>query len=196
MKIFDFLFKAQETAIKQTEISAKKTKSKQGKLAVEIIKRFYADYPEKPYISPNREENWIEKAEMFPKQSIIPKSIMTRFSDGLLPGHVYMLYWLKKYKDKRVPVYFEYKYGVDFEKERLFLIEKGYLNTDYKPTEKGEKAIEEHHKVIVEHNQPKAPLANEIENKKTITHQNDDDYEAWLDFLDKGGTSKEWKKRK
>lgn len=45
---------------------------------------------------------------------------MTPYSDGLLPGHIYMLYWLKKYKNKRVPAYFEYRYGIDFEKEKSF----------------------------------------------------------------------------
>lgn len=70
-----------------------------------IYKRFYKDYPEKPFISQDRELNtdWIEQAEMFPEQSIIPKSMMYRYPDGLLPGHVYMLYWLNKYNNKKVP---------------------------------------------------------------------------------------------
>ena len=35
-----------------------------------IYKKFYSDYPEKPFISQDRElnTNWIEQAEKFPKQ--------------------------------------------------------------------------------------------------------------------------------
>ena len=128
-----------------------------SKTAREIIARFYSDYPEKPYISNDRPKYWIEQAEMFPKQSIISESIMTRYADGLLPGHVYMLFWLKKYTNKRVPAYFEYKYGVNFEKEKLFLIECGLLNSENKPTEDGEDAIQRHYEVIENH---KAKEAN------------------------------------
>lgn len=124
---------------------------KQSKIARKIIKRFYADYPESPFISDERTIDWIEKAELFPKQCIIPKSMMTRLSDGLLPGHIYMLYWLKKYTNKKVPAYFEYKYGIDFEKEKGYLRECGYLNVGNKPTDKGEKAISDHFDIIERH---------------------------------------------
>ena len=69
-----------------------------------IIDKFYKGYPELPYISNERNIEWIEQAELFPKQCIIPKSIMTRYSDGLLPGHIYMLYWLNRYTNKKIPV--------------------------------------------------------------------------------------------
>ena len=62
-----------------------------GSLKEIIIDKFYKGYPELPYISNERNIEWIEQAELFPKQCIIPKSIMTRYSDGLLPGHIYML---------------------------------------------------------------------------------------------------------
>ena len=81
--------------------------------------------------------------------------MMTRYSDGLLPGHVYMLYWLKKYTNKRIPAYFEYKYGIDFCKEKDFLYENGFLNESGKPTKKGEKAIENHKNVIENHSSEK-----------------------------------------
>lgn len=218
-----------------------------------IYKKFYSDYPEKPFISQDRElnTNWIEQAEKFPKQCIIPKPMMTRFSDGLLPGHVYMLYWLKKYTNKRIPAYFEYKYGIDFEKEKKLLIETGLLNSDLKPTEKGNAAIIRHNEIIEKHNPPKSDLTIEEISKQILSihenikhegfkefkfvasknscdickrldgkifrltdfeigvnappmhekcrcsiaaYENSEDYEAWLDFLDKGGTTKEWKK--
>ena len=128
---------------------------KQSRTAKRIIKRFYADYPEQPYISNERKEDWIEKAELFPKQCIIPKSMMERYSDGLLPGHIYMLYWLKRYTNKNVPTYFEYKYGLDFDKERTYLRENGYLDAMHKPTQKGEEAITKHFDVIQDHTKPK-----------------------------------------
>lgn len=114
---------------------------------------YYANYPEKPFISQDRElnTNWIEQAEMFYKQSIIKKSMMKRFSDGLLPGHIYMLYWIENVNRKRIPTYFEYKYGINFEKEKIFLIQNGYLDNDGKITEKGENDIEKHYIVIKNH---------------------------------------------
>lgn len=117
-----------------------------------IYKRFYKDYPEKPFISQDRElnTNWIEQAEMFPNQSLVSEAMMKRYPDGLLPGHIYMLYWLKKYTNKRVPSYFEYKYGIDFYKEKEFLTQNGYLENS-KPTHKGELAINTHQDVIVKH---------------------------------------------
>lgn len=132
--------------------SAPKTQSRTAK---QIIKRFYADYPEMPYISADRPKDWIEKAEMFPKQCIIPVEMMKRYTDNLLPGHIYMLYWLKKYTNKKVPSYFEYKYGIDFEKEKEFLYSNGFLNANNKPTEKGESAIQKYADVIEKHSLPK-----------------------------------------
>lgn len=135
---------------------------KQSRTVKRIIDRFYSDYPVTPFISNDRPKDWIERAETFPVQSIIPKSIMTRYADGLLPGHIYMLYWLKKYTNKKVPVYFEYKYGVDFEKEKIYLCENGYLNDTNKPTEKGEEAISRHYEVIENHTPPKPDATTQI----------------------------------
>lgn len=115
-----------------------------------IYKKYYSDYPEKPYISQDRELNtdWISQADMFPVQSIIPISMMQRYTDGLLPGHVYMLYWIGKYTNKKIPAYFEYEYGIDFCKEKEFLYKNGFLNDLNKPTPKGEQAIKNHYSII------------------------------------------------
>ena len=117
-----------------------------------VHRLYYKKYPELPFISRDREENadWLEQAKKFPKQSIIPVEIMTRFDDGLLPGHIYMLYWLETSKRKRIPSYFEYKYGIDFIREKDFLVSKGYVFDD-KPTEKGLEAIKKHQQVIDAH---------------------------------------------
>ena len=80
---------------------------------------------------------------------------MTRYSDGLLPGHVYMLYWIDKQNRKRIPSYFEYTYGINFYKEKNFLEDKGYIIDD-KITELGKKAITSHYEVIeAKHPKPK-----------------------------------------
>ena len=218
-----------------------------------IIEKFYSDYPEIPYISDDREAEWIDKASLFNNMPV-KKSMMQRFPDGLLPGHVYMLYWLDKFTNKRSPAYFEYQYGIDFEKEKQFLIDSGFLNRTAKPTDKGNKAIEEHHDIVEAHSKPKKKIrsieeiteqilmsrdsliANGFKEYKVVSslnacekckelsdkhflisemqigvnappfhdgcmcaisaYEDPDDYEAWLDFLDKGGTTKEWEKLK
>lgn len=116
----------------------------------QIYKKYYRHYPEKPFISQDRELNtdWLKQVEASGESALVPKNIMTRFSDGLLPGHVYMLYWIDKIHRKRIPVYFEYEFGIDFDKEKLFLQENGYLDNDNRLTGKGKQAILAHHNVI------------------------------------------------
>lgn len=217
-----------------------------------ITRTFYADYPVVPYISPDRPKDWMQKATAFPKQNIIPKNVMKPYADGLLPGHVYMLYWLKKYTNKKIPSYFEYKYGVDFEREVVFLQENGYLDGERKPTAKGESIITKHEAVIKKHSERPGTSMEEIskqmrEQRNSIRkngfkyytvvaskkacdvckgldgkcfpisdfkigvnappmHEGcscsiaaaepDGEYEAWINFLSKGGTTEEWEKLK
>lgn len=118
-----------------------------------IYNKYYKNYPEKPFISQDREfnTNWIEQSELFPQQSIIPRSMMTRFSDNLLPGHIYMLYWIKEIHRKRIPSYFEYKYGINFTDEQSFLQKNGYLTQEMELTDKGNIAISLHYDVIENH---------------------------------------------
>lgn len=237
----------------EKKLSEPKREPKPSRVVKEIINSFYSDYPEKPYISNERKRDWIEKASLFPNQCIIPKLTMTRYDNGLLPGHIYMLYWLKKYTNKKVPAYFEYRYGINFEKEKGFLFENGYLDSLDKPTEKGERAIKQHYSVIENHKQPKPDCSIEsitkiiLEQKKSFerngfeeyefiansnccevcatlngkhfkvkdmkpgvnappmhekcrcsvaAYEDRADYDAWLEFLNKGGTTEEWEKLK
>ena len=116
-----------------------------------LYKMFYKGYPEMPFISQDRElnTNWIEQAQMF---GVSPtQEMMTRYSDGLLPGHVYMLYWIREIHRKRIPVYFEYQYGINFTDEQDFLCKQGYLTSEMKVTKKGESAIDLHYSVIEDH---------------------------------------------
>ncbi len=126
-----------------------------------IYRKYYSSYPEKPFISMDREvnTNWIEQAELFPEKLIVAIDKMTRFSDGLLPGHIYLLYWIGKNGQKKAPSYFEYKYGIDFEKEKQFLVDNGYLEND-KPTSKGADAIVAHFDVVEAHSPETASAKN------------------------------------
>ncbi len=159
IEYYNYLYtSAPRTAsIPRNQMSAKQINAMQQLKASDtycqtIYDLYYKDYSEKPFISQDREfnTNWIEQSKLFPEQSLVSKTMMNRYPDGLLPGHIYMLYWLKKYTNKRVPSYFEYKYGIDFYKEKRFLTQNGYL-ANSKPTQKGELAINTHHDVIAKH---------------------------------------------
>lgn len=168
MALFEFLSKAKEKAEalqkKAEAIMAQpnltetaKSNIKQPKLdkpnsqAKKIISMFYSDYPEIPYIANDRKPEWIDMAASMPKTVLVQRNMMVRFNDGLLPGHIYMLYWLNKYTDKKVPSYFEYKYGINFDSEKAYLQNNGFLNDMDKPTEKGLDAINSHTEVITNH---------------------------------------------
>ena len=71
----------------------------------------YKDYPEQPYISPDRDlKAWISTPERFP-YSRVPRASMVRTEEGLLPGHIVML-WLMEVSsipnEFIAPQYFEY----------------------------------------------------------------------------------------
>lgn len=116
-----------------------------------IYSEFYRGYPNKPFISKDREvnTNWIEQARFFP-ESIVPKSALKKNRDGLLPGHIYMLYWIDNVHRKRIPSYFEYKYGINYTKEIEYLSQKGLL-FDGLVTEEGKKLIKKYSRVIEAH---------------------------------------------
>ena len=138
--------------IKQNEIDKNQQIPASKDYCDKVYSKYYYNYPIKPFISKDREvrTQWLEQSEMFPEQSLVPKNNMIRYIDGLLPGHVYMLYWIKNVNRKRIPSYFEYKYGIQFSKEKEFLTDNGYLKNG-KLTEKGERAIELHNEVIKNH---------------------------------------------
>lgn len=141
-----------------------------------VYKKYYSDYPEMPFISQDRElnTNWLNQAEKF-GSNVVEKRMMTRYPDGLLPGHIYMLYWLGKSNRKRIPSYFEYRYGINFEKEKKFLIEEGYLTADNKPTPKGNDTIAQHIDIINERHptpknsgSPSFAIPKQVNIKRTI----------------------------
>ena len=77
---------------------------------MKTIQELYADYPEMPYISPER-----DLAETnFTKP--VPKRNMVRTAEGLLPGHIILL-WRINFgtftTETTFSKYFEYTYGVN-----------------------------------------------------------------------------------
>ena len=76
----------------------------------------YADYPEQPYISPERDlEKWEKYPEKFP-YSKVERRQMVRLPEGVLPGDLVML-WRIHFdnftNESTIPEYFEYRYGIN-----------------------------------------------------------------------------------
>lgn len=126
-----------------------------------ILQKYYSKHPEQPYISDERDfKNW-EQLIAFDPKKLVSKDKMERNSDGLLPGHIYQLYWIDKYKpNRKVPVYFEYEFGIDFVKEKAFLEEIGLLK-NHTLTDSGKAMLEKYHHVVEDkNNQSKLPKLN------------------------------------
>lgn len=125
------------------------------------IAKYYKNYQERPYISTERDfKKWNEMVSQFPKM-LVQKEMMIRNEDGLLPGHIYQLYWIQKYKSgRRIPEYFEYEFGIDFNKEKDLLTLNNYIE-DNTVTKKGTDIIEKYNYVITEKTEKsKAPRFN------------------------------------
>lgn len=111
------------------------------------LEKYYHDYPRKPYISPNRNfKKWEKIVASFPNM-LVSREMMTPYEDGLLPGHIRMLYWLKHVRSQKVPDYFEYEHGIDFYTELKILNQDGYVE-EQKVTAKGDMAIKNHQDFI------------------------------------------------
>lgn len=129
----------------------------------------------------------------FPKM-LVQKEMMIRNKDGLLPGHVYQLYWLQKYKaGRRIPEYFEYEFGIDFNKEKEFLTLNNYIE-DNTVTKNGAIIIEKYNNVITEKTEkskaPRFHITKELakfrkERKKQLEQgikpsETEDEYKGFL----------------
>lgn len=94
------------------------------------IKEKYAQHPEMPYISPERNlAAWLEEVETC-SNKLVSKRNMIRLDGGYLPGHIIILWRVQfgTYTNETViSKYFEYKYGIDAKKEMNTLIQDGYV---------------------------------------------------------------------
>ncbi|MCZ0716886.1 hypothetical protein [Aerococcus kribbianus] len=97
---------------------------------LKAYKEIYADYEEIPYLSKHRDlPLWLETVAE-ERQYIVSKSQMVRFSDGLLPGHIILL-WRVGFNtlsnQSILPLYFEYNYGINPYLELDHLLADNYV---------------------------------------------------------------------
>lgn len=94
----------------------------------ESVEKLYSEYPETPYIDPNRDfDSFMEKLDV-QKEHLVPKRNMQRIEEGLLPGHIILLWRLDLgtfSTDSAIPRYFEYIYGIDAVNDLDKLIQDG-----------------------------------------------------------------------
>lgn len=96
---------------------------------VQEVLSLYDEYPEAPYISPNRHlEDWLKDFHIG-SESLVPKRNMIRYEEDILPGHLILLWRIEfgTFTNKSgYPKYFEYNYGINGEQALNELLEKGY----------------------------------------------------------------------
>ena len=137
-----------------------------------IQNKYYRNYPRKPYISPDRDfDDWEKRVSTFPNMIVQPE-MMIPYDDGLLPGHIRMLYWIKNIHLDRVPDYFEYEHGINFKDELHVLEENGYIH-DGSVTEKGNDALKSH-SAFIEKYYPKPKVHGGAEPVKKPLNATDD----------------------
>ena len=89
---------------------------------MQTIQELYKDYPEIPYISSKRD---LLEVNTTPK---VPKRNMIRTKEGVLPGHIILL-WRIHFgtftTETPFSKYFEYSYGVNGADALSFVIEEG-----------------------------------------------------------------------
>lgn len=97
------------------------------------IKKLYVDYPEIPYISPDRPlDSWLKKVKLG-TESLVPKRNMIRTPEGLLAGDIILLWRISLgtyTTESWTPKYFEYDYGIDCPSSLAMLIDQGYALQD------------------------------------------------------------------
>ncbi|WP_218957787.1 hypothetical protein [Facklamia lactis] len=96
---------------------------------IQAVQHLYRDHEEFPYISPDRNiEKWLEGVQLS-TEKIVPKRNMIRTKEGLLPGHIILL-WRVSHGNYTVghsiTKYFEYDYGIDGH-DIDWLVEEGYV---------------------------------------------------------------------
>ncbi|WP_088825642.1 tetratricopeptide repeat protein [Listeria goaensis] len=93
--------------------------------------------------------------------SIVPKEYMVPLPNGLLFGHIVLLWWLNNSRTNKntIPGYFLYMYGIDFYTEKEILVE-AHLISNNVLTEKGVSTLKEYNEIIRKHKAKKTIDAN------------------------------------
>lgn len=93
--------------------------------------KIYANYPNQPYISPDRD---LAKWEAFPEKfhyGIVSKANMELLEEELFPGDIVML-WRIHFNnftnESVIPEYFEYRYGIDSHASIQRLFDKNLIS--------------------------------------------------------------------
>ncbi|UJF16290.1 hypothetical protein LZ578_03945 [Jeotgalibaca sp. MA1X17-3] len=93
------------------------------------IQELYANYPEMPYISSQRDlKEWLHSIQTG-SRSLVPLRNMNRLEEGILPGSIILLWRInfETFTTKSIfPKYFEYTYGINANDALQELQEKGY----------------------------------------------------------------------
>ncbi|WP_208559703.1 hypothetical protein [Marinilactibacillus kalidii] len=98
----------------------------------EQIKKYlslYDQHDEAPYLSPDRDlDTWLKDVEIG-SSSLVPKRNMVRLEEGILPGHLILL-WRISFStftnESGFPKYFEYTYGINPAQALEEVLEKHY----------------------------------------------------------------------
>lgn len=88
----------------------------------------YKDYPEQPYINPDRDPRWFQQLALG-TVSRVPIRNMQRTEENLLPGDIILLWRIQLgtfTNETWFPKYFEYDYGIDAPTQLAWLIENDY----------------------------------------------------------------------
>lgn len=97
---------------------------------IAAVKQLYAQHANMPYISPKRDlKQWLSEVST-QSGKLVPKRNMEVLENGLLPGHIIILWRVQfgTYTNETViSKYFEYSYGIDAKSDIEMLIEKGYV---------------------------------------------------------------------
>lgn len=120
-----------------TSVNKLKTPSEQ--LTNVYVEKGYATIPAP--LPDNEAQRILESYTSFPS-SLVVKSYMTPFENGLIRGEVLLLWWLNSRKKiTHKPLYFLYRYGINIDAAEAHLINAGMMNADETWTDKGKSLV-------------------------------------------------------
>lgn len=138
MKFLNKLFKNQTTPNIESQESKKDIK--QNTITLDL----YAHYPEHPYINPNRDIDTFLYNVKHNKAIIVPQDNMIRDDLNLLPGDIYLIFWLFKHRNQQFPMFFETFFGIDVQKEIQILQKRKFIDSNLKVTPLGCEQIDDY----------------------------------------------------
>lgn len=122
------------------------------------LERYYLEnnYPNLPALPSEEEAKELIEGGYAGMGGLVPKENMKSLDNGLLRGHIVMLWWINDVKRSNVPRYFIFEYGLDFNREVSVLQSKGYLENSKTLTTKGKALLDDNKQLIREHRATKS----------------------------------------